>query len=233
MRGSKFPTDMHNYIWCPIYIPSFMIIGSVVSEELRWQDFGTDGRTDGRSDCTPRPSFAFGDAGKKIRHLIIATPGQWINFRREGGIAFYKHACFSHLYPPPTLFKIPWSKLWILHVSASLHRSRQFHCHLLSLISCLAYAVLINSQYQQPFIPRTCHLQQSLALLKKFLNGKYLPLEKGIIWGGGTNNDKILIWLSNLSQNLQALKTDIPTTLTFMINLLEIGPEVLEKRTKC
>ena len=65
MRGSKFPADMHNFIWCPIYIPSFMIIGSVVSEELRWQDFGTDGRTDGRSDCTPRPAFAFGDAGKK------------------------------------------------------------------------------------------------------------------------------------------------------------------------
>ena len=41
---------MHNTIWCPIYIPSFMIIGSVVSEELRWQDFGTDGRTDRRTD---------------------------------------------------------------------------------------------------------------------------------------------------------------------------------------
>ena len=47
MRGSKFPADMHNYIWCPIYIPSFMIIVSVVSEELWWQDFGTDGQTDG------------------------------------------------------------------------------------------------------------------------------------------------------------------------------------------
>ena len=23
-----------------------------------------DGQTDGRSDCTPRPAFAFGDAGK-------------------------------------------------------------------------------------------------------------------------------------------------------------------------
>ena len=56
MRGSKFTADMHNYIWSPIYIPSFMIIGSVVSEELWWQDFGTD--------CTPRPAFAFGDAGK-------------------------------------------------------------------------------------------------------------------------------------------------------------------------
>ena len=25
-----------------------------------------DGRTDKRSDCTPRPAFAFGDAGKKL-----------------------------------------------------------------------------------------------------------------------------------------------------------------------
>ena len=62
MRGSKFPTDMHNYILCPIYIPRFMIIGSVVSEELRWQDYGTDGQTDGRSDCTSRPAFAIDDA---------------------------------------------------------------------------------------------------------------------------------------------------------------------------
>ena len=70
IRGSKFPADMHNYIWCPIYIPSYMIIGSVVSEKLRWQDFGTDGRTDGRSDCTPRPAFAFGDAGKNPVSLM-------------------------------------------------------------------------------------------------------------------------------------------------------------------
>ena len=72
MRGSKIPADMHNYIWCPIYIPSFMIIGSVVSEELRWQDFGTDRQTDGRSDCTPRPAFAFGDAGKNPPKLLTA-----------------------------------------------------------------------------------------------------------------------------------------------------------------
>ena len=67
MRGSKVPANMHNticcpicipiyflsskghnshknegskmqnYIWGPIYIPSFMISGSVVSEELQWQ----------------------------------------------------------------------------------------------------------------------------------------------------------------------------------------------------
>ena len=72
MRGSKFPADMHNYIWCPIYIPSFMIIGSVVLE-LRWQEFGTDGQTDGRSDCTPRPAFAFGDAGKNIWRIFVCV----------------------------------------------------------------------------------------------------------------------------------------------------------------
>ena len=37
MRGSKFPANMHNTIWCSIYISSFMINGSVVSEELQWQ----------------------------------------------------------------------------------------------------------------------------------------------------------------------------------------------------
>ena len=71
MRGSKFPADMHNTIWCPIYIPSFMKIGSVVSEEVRWQDFGTDGRTDGLSDCTPRPTFAFSDAGKNVFNMCL------------------------------------------------------------------------------------------------------------------------------------------------------------------
>ena len=28
---------MHNYIWCPYHLPSFMKFCSVVSEELRWQ----------------------------------------------------------------------------------------------------------------------------------------------------------------------------------------------------
>ena len=37
IRGSKFPGNMHNYIWCPYYLPSFMKFCSVVSEELHWQ----------------------------------------------------------------------------------------------------------------------------------------------------------------------------------------------------
>ena len=36
-----------------------------------------DGRTDGRSDCTPRPAFAFGDAGKK-------TAIKWLKCCRYG-----------------------------------------------------------------------------------------------------------------------------------------------------
>ena len=33
-RGSTFPGNMHNYIWCPYYLPSFMKFCLVVSEEL-------------------------------------------------------------------------------------------------------------------------------------------------------------------------------------------------------
>jgi hypothetical protein len=36
-RGSTIPGNMHNYIWCPYYLPSFMKLCSVVSEELCWQ----------------------------------------------------------------------------------------------------------------------------------------------------------------------------------------------------
>ena len=32
----------------------------------RFWDGRTDGQTDGRSDCTPRPAFAFGHAGKNL-----------------------------------------------------------------------------------------------------------------------------------------------------------------------
>jgi hypothetical protein len=36
-RGSTFPGNIHNYIWCPYYLPSFMKFCIVVSEELHWQ----------------------------------------------------------------------------------------------------------------------------------------------------------------------------------------------------
>ena len=32
----------------------------------RFWDGRTDEQTDGRSDCTPRPAFAFGDTGKNF-----------------------------------------------------------------------------------------------------------------------------------------------------------------------
>ena len=71
------------------------------------------------------------------------------------------------------------------------------------------------------------------SLLKRFLNVNYHPLEKGIIWGkGGTDNDKMLIWISNLSQNLHAFNTDILLTLTFVSNLVGIGPGEEDKMLK-
>jgi hypothetical protein len=67
VRRAKFPGNLHNYIWCPYYLPSFMKFCSVVSEELRWQlcdgqtDRGTDGRTDRHSKVCfipwPSPSY--------------------------------------------------------------------------------------------------------------------------------------------------------------------------------
>jgi hypothetical protein len=36
-RWSTFPGNMHNHIWCPYYLPSFMKFCFVVSEELCWQ----------------------------------------------------------------------------------------------------------------------------------------------------------------------------------------------------
>jgi hypothetical protein len=51
-RRSTFPGNMHNYIWCPYYLPSFMKFCSVVSEELRWQ---TVWRTDGQDKNNMSP----------------------------------------------------------------------------------------------------------------------------------------------------------------------------------
>ena len=44
----------------------------------RFWDGRTDGRTDEWSDCTPRPAFAFGEAGKnkgplKVSYIFIYT----------------------------------------------------------------------------------------------------------------------------------------------------------------
>ena len=52
-RGSTFPGNMHNYIWCPYYLPSFMKFCSVVSEELRWQTV-TDRRTGQKHYVSPQ-----------------------------------------------------------------------------------------------------------------------------------------------------------------------------------
>ena len=117
MRGSKFPADMHNSIWSPIYIPSFMKIGSVVSEELRWQDFGTDGRTDrrtdgrtdGRSDCTPRPALAFGDTGKNNKNCQHQTKILWC-FLSPFQKMIKKFKCIKlHVKSQIVTHKVNWS----------------------------------------------------------------------------------------------------------------------------
>ena len=90
---------MHNTIWCSIYIPSFMIIGSVVSEELRWQG-QTDGRTDGRSDCTPRPAFAFGDAGPDIIRSHLFTEEREIAEMKEEISQAFKTPVWSQIWMP-------------------------------------------------------------------------------------------------------------------------------------
>ena len=120
MRGSTFSADMHNYIWCPIYIPSFMIIGSVVSKELRWPDFGTDGQPDGRSDPTPRHAIAFSDAGKEIlnkdfQRLILVvlsiSRGIFFAFRLPKVLKF---KIVLALRKTLSLFSKFWILLWIL-----------------------------------------------------------------------------------------------------------------------
>ena len=65
MRGSKYPADKHHIMYYlhtkfhDNWISSFRRVAMT-----RFLDGQTDGRTDGRNDCTPRPAFAFGDAGK-------------------------------------------------------------------------------------------------------------------------------------------------------------------------
>ena len=44
---------------------------------FRGVDFGTDGRTDGQTD-TPRPAFAFGDAGNKSNKLVSYRFPGWM-----------------------------------------------------------------------------------------------------------------------------------------------------------
>ena len=58
LRRSKYPCNMHNYIWCPYYLPSFMKFCSVVSEELRWQ---TVWRTDEQDKNNMSPHKSGGD----------------------------------------------------------------------------------------------------------------------------------------------------------------------------
>jgi hypothetical protein len=71
IRRSKFPGNMHNYIWCPYYLPSFVKFYSVVSEELRWQ---TVWRTDGQTNRTKTiclPTKVGGDIILPVNILML------------------------------------------------------------------------------------------------------------------------------------------------------------------
>jgi hypothetical protein len=63
IQAIKIPGNMHNYIWCPYYLPSFMKFCWVVSEELHWQTvWQTDRWTDGtRTICLPTKVWGGGD----------------------------------------------------------------------------------------------------------------------------------------------------------------------------
>ena len=64
-RGSKFPGNMHNYIWCPYYLPSFMKLCSVVSEEVALTNCVTDWT---KTICLP--TKVWGGDIKLIRGII-------------------------------------------------------------------------------------------------------------------------------------------------------------------
>jgi hypothetical protein len=59
---------MHNYIWCPYYLPSFMKFCSVVSEGLRWQ---TVWRTDGQDKNNMSPHQSGGRHNNSSSHIVL------------------------------------------------------------------------------------------------------------------------------------------------------------------
>ena len=72
-----------------------MIIGSVVSEELRWQDFGTDRRTDGRTDGVTALLDLLSPSATQVK-ILTAQEG-------SSGIAIPRK--------PLTSSALPWSSV--------------------------------------------------------------------------------------------------------------------------
>ena len=70
-RGSKFPGNMHNYIWCPYYLPSFMNFCSGVSEELRWQTVWRTDRQD-KNNMSPQQS------GGRHKYYLNTILKEWM-----------------------------------------------------------------------------------------------------------------------------------------------------------
>ena len=104
-RGSTFPGNMHNYIWCPYYLPSFMKFCSVVSEELRWQTvWRTDRQTDGlnKNNTSPHKS---GRRHKYIRGCLTFF-FVYILFILVSGPVFHVWIC---LYVEGMFLPVNWS----------------------------------------------------------------------------------------------------------------------------
>ena len=92
-RGSKLPGNMHNYIWCPYYLPSFMKLCLVVSEELRWQ---TVWWTDGQDKNNMSPHQSGGDIIYQYMYTIY--PSSIIIYQYMYTIYPYSIIIYQYMY---------------------------------------------------------------------------------------------------------------------------------------
>ena len=67
---------MHNYIWCPYYLPCFMKFCSVVSEELHWQTVWRTGQMDRQTDGQDKNNMSPHKSGGRhnISYLTSQLP---------------------------------------------------------------------------------------------------------------------------------------------------------------
>jgi hypothetical protein len=79
---------MHNYIWCPYYLPSFMKFCSVVSEGMRWQ---TVWRTDGQDKHNMSPHQSGGRHNNSSSHIKVSK------LKGMSWIQLFKYIKFIHI----------------------------------------------------------------------------------------------------------------------------------------
>ena len=125
---------MHNYIWCPYYLPSFMKFCSVVSEELCWQIVW---RTDGEDKNNMSPhiikqsTFSFCISLKKIKWTVNIFILQTSEKNKS---TFSFSIPLKKIKQSTVLFCIPLKKIkqtvniFILHISEkNKMNSQHFH----------------------------------------------------------------------------------------------------------